>query len=225
MRSSYGQFCPVALGAEAFAERWTPLIIRELLSGSSRFCDLQRGLPGVSRNLLTQRLGQLARAGVIERASTGDGPRYRLTEAGAALEPVIRALGEWGWQQAARELRPEHLNAELLMWFLRRRVITGQLPDRLVVVRFRFRIRAPRRVFWLLLRRDGADLCVKDPGFEMDLDVDADLEAMTRVYLGQLPLSAAIRSGAVELTGSRAAQRGFSRWLGISPFATLAAVG
>ena len=86
-------------------------------------------------------------------------------------------------------------------------------------------LRAPRRVFWLLLRRDGADLCVKDPGFEMDLDVDADLEAMTRVYLGQLPLSAAIRSGAVELTGSRAAQRGFSRWLGISPFATLAAVG
>ena len=223
MHTTYGQFCPVALGAEVLAERWTPLIVRELLSGSYRFSDLQRGLPGVSRNLLTQRLSQLTRQGLVERRAAAAGPRYQLTEAGRALAPIIDALGEWGYRWAAKDLRPEHLNPDLLMWFLRRRVRTDKLPDHRTVVRFEFRADAPRRVFWLILQRPEADLCIKDPGFGTDLEVVAGIEAMARVYLGHMTLAAAVRAGEVELTGPTAARRGLHGWLGISPFATAAA--
>lgn len=222
MHTTYGQFCPVALGAEVLAERWTPLIVRELLSGSQRFSDLQRGLPGVSRNLLTQRLTQLTRQGLVDRRAEAAGPRYQLTDAGRALAPVIDALGEWGYRWAAKDLRPEHLNPELLMWFLRRRVRTDRLPEHRTVVRFEFHADAPRRVFWLILQRPEADLCVKDPGFCADLEVVAGIEAMARVYLGHITLAAAVRAGDVELTGPAAARRGLHAWLGISPFATTA---
>jgi DNA-binding HxlR family transcriptional regulator len=219
MHATYGQFCPVALGAEVLAERWTPLIIRELLNGSHRFSDLQRGLPGVSHSLLTQRLGQLTRHGLVERYAGPAGPRYELTEAGLALAPVIRSLGEWGYRWAAKDLRPEHLNPDLLMWFLRRRVRPEGLPGHRTVVRFEFRAPAPRRVFWLVLARPEADLCIKDPGFGVDLEVVAGLETMARVYLGHITLAAAVRSGEIELIGPSAARRGIYRWLGISAFA------
>ena len=221
MHKSYGQFCPVALGAEIFAERWTPLIVRELLSGSRRFSDLQRGLPGISRNLLTQRLRQLARRGLVERRAGRAGPAYELTEPGRAMAPVIDALGKWGYHWAATDLRPELLNADLLMWFLRRRVRADGLPEQRTVVRFEFREPVPQRVFWLVLQRPGADLCVKDPGFGVDLEVVAGLEAMARVYLGHVSLATAVRSGDVELAGPRDAQRAVYRWLGISPFADM----
>jgi DNA-binding HxlR family transcriptional regulator len=195
MHATYGQFCPVALGAEIVAERWTPLIVRELLVGSSRFSELRRGLPGISRNLLTQRLSQLTRLGLIERRAAGHGPVYELTQAGLELAPVIGAPGEWGYRWAAKDLRPEHMNADLLMWFLRRRVRTDQMPDRRTVVQFEFTRPEPRRVFWLVLDRPEADLCVKDPGFNVDLAVRTGLEPMVRVYLGQLTLASAVRSG------------------------------
>jgi DNA-binding HxlR family transcriptional regulator len=220
MHTTYGQFCPVALGAEVLAERWTPLIVRELLGGSHRFSDLQRGLPGVSRNLLAQRLGQLSRRGLVERRAGPNGPRYELTEAGLALAPVIRALGEWGYRWAASDLRPEHLNPDLLMWFLRRRVRVDRLPEHRTVIRFEFRAPPPRRVFWLVLTRPEADLCIKDPGFVVDLVVVGGLEVLARVYLGHLTLAAAVRSGDVELIGPAAARQGMYRWLGISPFAS-----
>ena len=114
----YGQFCPVALGAAVFAERWTPLILRELLAGSHRFSQLQRGLPGIPRALLAQRLGSLQRAGLIERrpARAGRGFEYHLSPAGASFRPVVEALGRWGYQWAAEQLRPDNLDAGLLMW-------------------------------------------------------------------------------------------------------------
>ena len=126
----YGQFCPVALGAEVFAERWTPLILRELLAGSHRFSELQRGLPGIPRALLTQRLGSLQRAGLVERRPTraGRGFEYHLSPAGLSFSPVVEALGRWGYQWAAEQLRPDNLDAGLLMWFLRRRVQVDRLP-------------------------------------------------------------------------------------------------
>jgi DNA-binding HxlR family transcriptional regulator len=224
----YGQFCPVALGAEIFAQRWTPLILRELLLGSHTFSQLQHGLPRVSRNLLVQRLAFLEGAGVIERRSRagGRGFDYYPTLAGEELRPVVLALGTWGYKWTAQELRADNLDAGLLMWFLRRRVRTEHLPDEKVVVRFEFRGQAERsawleeeQAFWLVLEKPDVELCLTDPGFEVALVVRADLAAMVRVYLGRLSLAAAIASGAVELSGRRVLRTGFSAWLGISPFA------
>jgi DNA-binding HxlR family transcriptional regulator len=224
----YGQFCPVALGAEIFAQRWTPLILRELLLGSHRFSELQRGLPRISRNLLVQRLEALEEAGIVERRRRADGRGhdYYPTPAGEELRPIIQALGAWGYKWSAHELRPENLDAGLLMWFLRRRVHTEHLPDEKVVVRFQFRGVEKRptwldeqQQFWLLLDKPEVEICLTDPGFDIGLTVDADLEAMVRVYLGHLPLGEALRSGSVELAGRRDLRSGFRTWLGISHFA------
>jgi DNA-binding HxlR family transcriptional regulator len=224
----YSQFCPVALGAEVFAERWTPLILRELLQGSRRFSELRRGLPRISRNLLTQRLASLERAGLIERRPrpNGRGFDYTLTQAGEELRPVVTALGTWGYKWAATELRPDNLDAGLLMWFLRRRVRVENLPERQAVIRFDFRAEGERsfwlegqQSFWLIVERPTADLCLSDPGFEVDLTVNADVAEFTRVYLGHVTLAQAIRQGSVEVVGSRELRSSFRDWVGLSPFA------
>ncbi|MEV4509091.1 helix-turn-helix domain-containing protein [Dactylosporangium sp. NPDC049525] len=172
VRSPNGQFCPVALGAEMFAERWTPLILRELLAGSHRFNDLHRGVPRISRALLTSRLAGLERTGLLERRP---GPEYHLTEAGLALRPVIDALGRWGYQFAATELHAEHLDAGLLMWFLRRRLRMASLPGGRTVMHFRFRPRSRPPAFWLVVQPPDTDLCTSDPGHDVDLYIEADL--------------------------------------------------
>jgi DNA-binding HxlR family transcriptional regulator len=224
----YGQFCPVALGAEIFAQRWTPLILRELLLGSHRFSELQRGLPRISRNLLAQRLAALEEAGIIERRQRRDGRGhdYYPTAAGEELRPVVQALGTWGYKWTAHELRPENVDAGLLMWFLRRRVQTERLPDERFVTRFDFRGQGKRSAwleeqqsFWLVLDKPEVELCLSDPGFEVGLVVRADVSALTRVYLGHVSLVEALRSGSVELSGRRNLRNGFRAWLGITPFA------
>jgi DNA-binding HxlR family transcriptional regulator len=225
---SYRQFCPVAFGAEVFAERWTPLILRELLLGSHRFSELRRGLPRISRNLLTQRLASLERAGLVKRRrrSNGHGFDYSLTQAGEELRPVVTALGTWGYRWAATELRPDNLDAGLLMWFLRRRVRVENLPERRVAIRFDFHAQGARsswleeqQSFWLILERPVADLCLSDPGFEVDLTVNADVAQLTHVYLGHITLTQAIRQGSVEVVGRRELRSGFRHWIGVSPFA------
>jgi DNA-binding HxlR family transcriptional regulator len=224
----YGQFCPVALGAEVFAERWTPLILRELLLGSHRFSELRRGLPRISRNLLTQRLASLERAGLIKRRrrSNGHGYDYHLTSAGEELRPVVTALGIWGYKWAASELQEDNLDAGLLMWFLRRRVRVESLPEPRVVTRFDFHAQGARsfwlegqQSFWLILERPAVDLCLSDPGFEIDLTVNADVTELTRVYLGHISLIQAIREGSVEVVGGSELRSGFHDWIGVSPFA------
>lgn len=224
----YRQFCPVALGAEVFAERWTPLILRELLLGSHRFSELRRGLPRISRNLLTQRLASLERDGLItrRRRSNGRGFDYHLTPAGEELRPVVTALGTWGYKWAATELRPDNLDAGLLMWFLRRRIRVENLPEPRVVTRFDFHAEGARpfslqgqQSFWLILERPAVDLCVSDPGHDVDLTVDADVAELTRVYLGQVSLVQAIKRGSVAVVGRRELRSGFRDWIGVSPFA------
>jgi DNA-binding HxlR family transcriptional regulator len=217
----YGQFCPVALGAEVFAERWTPLILRELLAGSHRFSELQRGLPGVPRALLTQRLGSLQRAGLIERRPTGAGRgwEYHLSQAGLSFRPVVEALGRWGYEWAAEQLRPDNLDAGLLMWFLRRRVRVERLPAERVTVQFEFRD-GDKRCFWLVLHRPDVDLCLADPGFEADLCVTTDVRAFTQVFLGHVGIAHALGDGSVILVGRSDLRRAFSGWIGLSPFAS-----
>ncbi len=217
----YGQFCPVARGAEIFAERWTPLILRELLQGSRRFSHLLRGLPRISRALLAQRLRELERAGVVHvsKAANVRGREYRLTPAGEELRRVIEALGTWGYRWAAKDLREDDFDADLLMWFVRRRVQVGNLPEgRRVVIFFRFR-GLPKHRYWLILSRPEVDLCLFDPGFGVDLEVTADLRTLVQVYLGHVSLVEAVRSGAVEVSGSVEDRRALHRWVGISPFA------
>jgi DNA-binding HxlR family transcriptional regulator len=224
----YGQFCPVALGAEVFAERWTPLIVRELLNGSHRFSELRKGIPRISRNLLVQRLAALEQAGIVERhpLASGRGFDYRLTRAGEELRPVVMALGAWGYKWAALELREDNLDPGLLMWFLRRRVNVDRLPPERVIARFDLHATGRRSAwlqeaqsFWLVLERPHVELCLTDPGFEVDLIVRAELAALTRVYLGQVSLGDALHSGSIQLAGPRALRSGIRDWLGISQFA------
>jgi DNA-binding HxlR family transcriptional regulator len=222
--SGYGQFCPVALGAEVLATRWTPLIVRELLHGSVRFSELQRGLPRISRNLLVQRLAMLEQAGVIESRprAAGRGREYRLTAAGEDLRPVVEALGAWGYKWASQTLTPDCLDPALLLWFARRRVRAEHVPRGRHVVRFDFHD-AQRRLYWLVLQPDDVDVCAIDPGFDVDLQVEATLAALTEVYLGRITMREAMRTGRVRLAGPRAVCDAFPRWFGLSPFAPAAA--
>jgi DNA-binding HxlR family transcriptional regulator len=221
----YGQFCPVAKAAEVFAERWTPLVLRELVCGSHRFSHLHRGVPLMSRTLLAQRLAQLEDAGIVRSAARtkGRGREYFLTPAGEELRPVIERLGVWGQRWARSHLSADDLDPGLLMWDIRRRVNTDRLPDRRVVVQFDFRAvpktaRSPA-TFWLILEPRDVDVCLKHPGFEVDLFVDADLAALTKAWLGDVRLADTMRSGLVRVEGAKALVRAFPGWLALSGFA------
>lgn len=226
----YGQFCPVAKACEVVAERWTPLVLRELFCGSSRFNDLHRGVPLMSRSLLTRRLRELEDAGVIERRPGRQGSsEYRLTAAGEELRPVVEQLGTWGQRWAPPGPAPDDLDASLLMWDLHRRLEVGRLPARRVVVLFEFRNvprgQAARRLWWLVADRGDVDLCIKDPGFTVDLEVHADLAGFTRVWMGRLSFAEALRVGLVRLEGPRDLARSFPGWLGLSVFASVPVPG
>jgi DNA-binding HxlR family transcriptional regulator len=224
MKQGYGQFCPVAVACEIFAERWTPIILRSLFMGADRFNELHRGVPRISRALLAKRLRDLEKAGVVSMApaASGRGYCYRLTPAGEEFRTVIEGLGNWGQRWTVRVTR-DNLDAGLLMWALRRRIALNRLPERRVVVRFNFgglpAAKPGYRRFWLLLERKQADVCVEDPGFEVDLYVDADLATMIKVYLGDVSFKSASASRAVRVSGPRELARVFPSWLLLSHFA------
>jgi DNA-binding HxlR family transcriptional regulator len=218
--STYGQFCPVAKAAEIFAERWTPLILRELLSGSHRFNELERGLPRISRTLLTQRLRTLEEVGLVERrvGSGGRTPEYHLTQAGEDLFDVIVRLGEWSQRWFNPLLDLDNLDPQLLMWDIHRRLNSESLPSRQVVVQFDFRGDRTGS-YWLILEPGAPSVCWDPPGFEIDLVVAADTMALHRVWLGHQSLANALRSGEVALDGPRELTRAFPEWLALSTFA------
>ncbi|MGB7541975.1 MAG: helix-turn-helix domain-containing protein [Burkholderiales bacterium] len=226
MKSGFGQFCPVAVACEVFAARWTPIILRELFAGAQQFNEIHRGIPLISRPLLVRRLRQLEAAGVITREPlpTGRGRRYCLTEAGKEFHSVIDGLGAWGQRWTVRVDR-KNLDPGFLIWNMRRRIALDRLPPRRVVVRFKFSgvaatYRGPR-IFWLMLERTQADLCIEDPGFEVDLYVEADLAAMAKVWLGDVPFESVLRSNEVRLVGSRELVKMFPSWLMLSHFAAV----
>lgn len=221
----YGQFCPVALAAEVFAERWTPLILRELLSGARRFADIYRGVPRISRNLLCQRLDTLTYAGIIERKRLPDGrgSEYLLTQAGREFAPVIESLGAWGYKWSSRDLRDEHLDPDFLIWVLHKLVRRENLPNHRVVVFFQFR-ETPKRRYWLVLNRPDVDVCLFDPGFGVDLEVLADIRPLADICLGHLRVRDAVSRGWLRLEGSRQVCREFSTWVGPTHFAAARAI-
>jgi DNA-binding HxlR family transcriptional regulator len=218
--TGYGQFCPVARAAEVLTQRWTPLVVRELLCGTRRFNDLRRGVPMMSPSLLSRRLRSLEQAGLVERHSSEGGREYHLTAAGQALQPVILAMGTWGIRWLQHELTPEQLDPALLMWDMQRRVNVEALPARRAVVHFRYHD-APRGMkrWWLVLDRPEVDLCLKDPGFPVDLNVGCDLRTMVQIWLGKRPMSGALRSGELVLEGPPELRRELRRWLKLSLFA------
>lgn len=215
----YGQFCPIAQAAEVLTERWTPLVVRELvLSGSRRFNDIQRGVPLMSPSLLTKRLRELERAGIVERRPRADGPgnEYHLTPAGEELGPVLVEMGSWSERWLRRPVFEETPDTGLLMWWVRGTVKADEMPARRTVVHFRFpRAAAKVRYFWLVL--PDADLCLSDPGFGVDVTVTSDPAALTAVWMGDLPVGEAMRAGAVDVDGARTLVRSFPKWFGLHP--------
>ncbi|CAN5499089.1 winged helix-turn-helix transcriptional regulator [soil metagenome] len=217
---SYGQYCPLAKSAEILGDRWTLLILRELIMGSDRFNDIERGLPRISRTLLSGRLQALERAGLVEKR-TDVAPRatsYHLSPAGEDLVPVVVGLGEWGARWAFGEPERDELDPILLLWWMRGRVNHDALPLRRTVVRFDFR-GAQRARYWLVLEPGDASVCLQDPGFDADLIVNADLAAIHEVWFGRRSLAEAVAARTVCFDGPRALQRGFGRWFALSPLA------
>jgi DNA-binding HxlR family transcriptional regulator len=222
--SSYYQFCPVAKAMELLDERWTLLVIRELLSGSRRFNELRRGLPRMSPALLSKRLHQLARAGVLERrteGADGAGVEYVLTEAGHELRPVIEALGAWGTRWIG-ELGDRDLDPKLLLWDMRRNVERRALPPGRTVIEFTFPdAAAGTRHWWMVITPDEVDVCDADPGHPVAVSVTASLRRMVEVWRGDLGWYDAIRSGGLEVYGPQALRRALPGWFSRSPFASV----
>ncbi len=222
---SYNIFCPVAKASELFAERWTPLILHELMMGSRRFNEIEAGLPGVSKALLSQRLRFLEQQGIIERRS---GPRrhveYHLSQSGRELEAVIECLGNWGQRWFNGDLRPSDLDPAYLMRSIRRRFPLERMPEHRVVVRFDF-VGDRKESWWLLLKRSRGhpelEICNHDPGYEVDLRVTADTLTLHRVWVGRRNIFEALDSGLIRLEGPPDLERAFPTWLGRSPFAVI----
>lgn len=223
LQGSYHQFCPVALAAEIVCTRWTPLVLRELLCGSSRFNDLKKGLPRMSPTLLSKRLKELEEQGIVEQRKdpkTGTG-EYRLTEAGLELRPIIMSLGVWARRWVESDLSLRHLEPVLLMWDMRRDVNPAFLPDRRITMHFVYpELGENRRNYWLIIdRAKGNEVCQVDPGHEVDLYVEASLRSMTAVWMGIMTLADEMAAGRIRADGEPAILRSMPQWLALSPFA------
>lgn len=219
----YGQrFCPIARASEVFTERWTPIIVRNLLLGCCTFGQLLEGAPGIPRSILTQRLRDLERYGLVAREPNprGRGSLYGLTQAGEELQAVCDALGNWGarWLEVA----PSELDPGIVLWAVAKSMNHQRLPERQVVVRFD--LRGYRKTFWLLVRRPEPELCRKNPGLEEDLIVHTDPETLSKWHMGWLSLREATSEGRMQIVGPPRLARAFSTWGGQSPFSRVPGV-
>ena len=215
----YVQYCPVALASSVIAERWTPLIVRELVIGGRRFNEIDRGLPGISRSLLKQRLDHLERKGVVERVEIeGRGHEYQLTPAGRDLEGVIMAVGEWAVRWMFSEPEPREVDPVTLTWWMSRRLVADALPEQRTVVEFDYTGDDPTRI-WLVLDRRETSVCTDPPGFDTDLVVSTEPVALMRVFSGIVTYPQALADGALALTGPPRLTRAFPHWFAWSPFA------
>ncbi|MEQ8355864.1 MAG: helix-turn-helix domain-containing protein [Kiloniellaceae bacterium] len=215
---SYGQFCPVAKAAELFCERWTPLIVRDLAAGATRFSELQRGVPLMSPTLLSKRLKQLEAEGVIGTRPAARGKTYHLTKSGWEFVPLVAALGVWGQRWTRRQLVEGEIDLGLLVWSLESSTdptAFGKSPS-LVQVEFADQPK-DKRHWWFINRNDACELCLEDPGFEVDLYLAVTLPDMIYIVRGDLALSRAISNGRLEAHGSARARKALGRWLNLGP--------
>jgi DNA-binding HxlR family transcriptional regulator len=222
---SYKQFCPVAMASEIICTRWTMVLLRELVAGSTRFNDLRRGVPRMSPALLSKRLKDLEAAGVVMRVAVKNEPgvsEYHLTRSGRDLKAVVEAVGIWGQHWIESTLSLKNLDPSLLMWDMRRNIDPTPIPKRRCVIQFLYpELPASRRNWWLVVTPSkDVDLCSVDPGFEVDLYVTSDLRTMTVIWMGLMPVREAVSNGKVMLTGNRQLGEDMQTWLKLSPFAS-----
>ncbi len=221
--AAYHQFCPVAQALDLLGERWTLLVMRELLMGSTRFSDLLKGVPRMPRSTLSKRLETLELAGVIRRVDEGDGRGhgYEPTEAGEALRPIIVALGVWGRTHVEGGIKDDQLDAGLLMWDMQRRVRPEAFPEGRTIVRFDF-VDGEKgyRRFWIRLEDGEADLCLTHPGFDEDLVVSTDVRTLTEVWAGKRSFHQALRTKVIRAEGRRGLARRMPSWFELSVFAS-----
>jgi DNA-binding HxlR family transcriptional regulator len=218
---SYGQYCPVAKAAELIDQRWTLLVIRELVAGSSRFNDIHRGVPRMSRTLLSKRLRQLVREGFVVRRDTAEGPIYALTAAGHEFREIIEALGRWGvrWIDSLAE---EDLDPAFLLWDMQRSVDLEALPERRTVIEIVFReLRGSFRNWWLVLTPDDIEVCEDDPGFGIDVTLDTELRTFIRVWRGDIDWADAVRAERLAIRGPTDLRRQVPTWFRLSHFSSV----
>lgn len=218
--TTYGQFCPVAQALEILAERWTLLVVRELLMGSHRFNDLLRGVPKMSRTMLSQRLKTLEEAGLVHRRLADGAPEYHLTRAGEELRGIVVGIGEWGHRWVGGTIPEAQLDPSLLMWDIHRRIDHAAVTLPRVLVRFEFSDLAhAKQRYWLKLEAGDAEVCFKHPGFTEDLVVVTDVRTLTEVWMGRRALEEAVGAGTVRIEGPASVKRDFPGWLKLSTFA------
>ncbi len=223
MSLGYGQFCPLAKAVEVLCERWTLLIVRELTAGSRRFNDLRRGLPLISPTLLSQRLKRLSEAGVVRRTSDDDGaPAYELTHAGEELRPLVERMATWGHRWVGSRLGDDDLDVGLLMWDIRRGVDGSRFPERRTVVQVRFPDAPDGQTdWWLVVEAGETDLCMEDPGHEVDLLLECSVRTLTAIWLCQCTVERAERNRELRISGDPKLRRQLPEWLPGSPLARL----
>ena len=221
MTSSYGQFCPISMAAEVVCSRWTVLVIRELLCGSTRFNDLRRGVPRMSPTLLSKRLKELEVLGVVRvvpNAQSGSNA-YHLTGAGEALRPLIMGLGAWGYRWMESTLPLRNLDPTLLMWDMHRSINAAPFPAGRSTIQFVYPdLPESHRDYWLVIVDGIVDVCWVDPGYEIDLWVYSPLKVMTAVWMGYASLMSEITAGRIEVEGDPKLARSMPVWLGLSAF-------
>jgi len=223
-QGSYKQFCPVAMAAELLCTRWTVVLLREMLAGSTRFNELRRGVTRMSPALLSQRLKDLENAGIVSRVKMDGEPglfEYHLTRAGRELQPLIEGFGVWGQRWVDSEMSLQNLDAQLLMWDMRRSLDPTPMPRRRSTIQFRYRdAAAAHRVWWLIVAPGmEVDLCSIDPGYDVDLYVASDLKTMTAIWMGLDTVRKALGEGRMEQVGDQLLAKSMQTWLGLSPFA------
>jgi len=216
--TSYGEYCPIAVGAEFFGDRWTPLVLRELVMGCRRFNDIHRGLPRMSRTLLSQRLRTLERRGIVERSNDDGRIEYVLTPAGRALEPVIWALGHWAAKWVFGDPTDDRLDAAWLVWRMHQSTMPDKLPASRTVVELDLVGPGGGRS-WLVMEERGSTACQYDPGYDVDLVVQADNAAMHRWLLGRTNIRDEVTKGDVRFVGPSRLARAFPTWFDTSRFA------
>ncbi len=221
--TSYGQFCPVARAAEIVTSRWTPVLLRELLAGSQKFNDLRNGVPQMSPSLLSKRLNELEEAGIVDKIKqkTGRGHEYRITKSGKELAPIVMTLGVWGQKFIMEEFSEHELDPTLLMWDIQRRLDTSYFPKNGRFVASFYLVGAPaeRRMWWLVVNDQDVELCVHNPGYDEDLEIEACLRGLTEVWMGQTSIDQAKKNNHLVMKGDSKYIKNFQKWFLLSPFA------
>ncbi len=218
--TSYGQFCPVSKAAEVLFEKWTILIVRELLMGTTRFNDFQRAISRISPTLLTKRLKALEEKGVIIRKQVSGrrGYEYRLTPAGKELEPLLENIAVWGMRWARGQMSDDELDVELLMWEIQRRIQTKNLPGGETVICFEFNDLEKHKSWWVWINEYEVDLCTEDPGKDVDLYITTDLRTMVEVWQGDLDLKKALKDERIQTHGKRKLIKTMPDWIGFCKY-------